>query len=158
MIHFAQKPKRTKLQLEALALAAVAGAASVTMRRISDRNWNWELAAIEPAPSGNGLAQAGRAVQPLQFAFDLEDWASAALQREDGKALMHRHLYGLGEQVSYAEDGVAWPWKGGFEVIALLPAGIDEPAYRIRNPDQAYDRVVREHELSKDTDGLGRQW
>ena len=36
-------------------------------------------------------------------------------------------------QVSYAEDGVAWPWKGGFEVIALLPAGIDEPAYRIRN-------------------------
>jgi hypothetical protein len=73
MIHFAQKPKRTKLQLEALALAAVAGAASVTVRRISDRNWNWELAAIEPAPSGNGLAQAGRAVQPLQFAFDLED-------------------------------------------------------------------------------------
>ena len=58
---------------EALALAAVAGAASVTVRRISDRNWNWELAAIEPAPSGNGLAQAGRAVQPLQFAFDLED-------------------------------------------------------------------------------------
>jgi len=41
----------------------------------------------------------------------------------------------------------------GFEVIALLPAGIDEPAYRIRNADQAYDRVVREHELSKDTDG-----
>ena len=46
----------------------------------------------------------------------------------------------------------------GFEVIALLPAGIDEPAYRIRNADQAYDRVVREHELSKDTDGLGLQW
>ena len=75
MIHFAQKPKRTKLQLEALALAAIRGAASVTVRRISppDRNWNWELGAIEPAPSGNGLAQAGRAVQPLQFAFDLED-------------------------------------------------------------------------------------
>src|SRR5215203_103594 len=53
--------------------------------------------------------------------------------------------------------GVAWPWKGGFEVIALLPAGIDEPAYRIRNADQAYDRIVREHELSKDTDGMGRQ-
>jgi hypothetical protein len=71
---------------------------------------------------------------------------------------MQRHLYGLGDQISYAEDGVAWPWKGGFEVIALLPGGIDEPAYRIRNADQAYDRVVREHELGKDTDGMGRQW
>jgi hypothetical protein len=71
---------------------------------------------------------------------------------------MHRHLYGLGEQVSYAEDGIAWPWQGGFEVIALLPAGIDEPAYRIRNADQAYDRVVREHELSEDTGGvIGRR-
>ena len=46
---------------------------------------------------------------------------------------MHSHFYDLGQQVSYAEDGIAWPWKGGFEVIALLPAGIDEPAYRIRN-------------------------
>ena len=70
---------------------------------------------------------------------------------------MHRHLFALGEQVSYAEDGIAWPWQGGFEVIALLPAGIDEPAYRIRNADQAYDRVVREHELSEDTEGMGRR-
>ena len=34
---------------------------------------------------------------------------------------MHSHFYDLGQQVSYAEDGIAWPWKGGFEVIALLP-------------------------------------
>jgi hypothetical protein len=70
---------------------------------------------------------------------------------------MQRHLYSLGDQVSYAEDGVAWPWKAGFEVIALLPAGIDEAAYRIRNADEAYDRVVREHELSEDTDGSRRR-
>jgi hypothetical protein len=62
---------------------------------------------------------------------------------------MHSHLYALGQQVSYAEDGIAWPWKGGFEVIALLPASSEEPAYRIRNAEQAYERVVCEHELSE---------
>src|SRR5215207_11328531 len=46
---------------------------SVTVRRIArpDRNWNWELASINPVPSGHGLAQARRAILPLQFAFDL---------------------------------------------------------------------------------------
>ena len=62
---------------------------------------------------------------------------------------MHSHFYALGQQVSYAEDGIAWPWKGGFEVIALLPASTNEPAYRIRNAEQAYDRIVCEHELSE---------
>ena len=62
---------------------------------------------------------------------------------------MHSHFYALGQQVSYAEDGIAWPWKCGFEVIALLPASTDEPAYRIRNAEQAYDRIVCEHELSE---------
>ena len=76
MIQYARRPKRTKLQLEALALGVVAhGAVSVTVRRIArpDRNWNWELASINPVPSGHGLAQARRAILPLQFAFDLED-------------------------------------------------------------------------------------
>ena len=72
MIQYARRP-RTKLQLEALALGVVAhGAVSVTVRR-PDRNWNWELASINPVPSGHGLAQARRAILPLQFAFDLED-------------------------------------------------------------------------------------
>ena len=62
---------------------------------------------------------------------------------------MHSHFYDLGQQVSYAEDGIAWPWKGGFQVVALLPASTDEPAYRIRNAEQAYDRIVCEHELSE---------
>jgi len=58
MIQYARRPKRTKLQLEALALGVVAhGAVSVTVRR-PDRNWNWELASINPVPSGHGLAQA----------------------------------------------------------------------------------------------------
>ena len=62
------KSKRSKLQLEALALAAVNHlAVSVTVRRVSppDRNWNWELASIEPAPSGHGQARARRSVLPI---------------------------------------------------------------------------------------------
>ena len=33
---------------------------------------------------------------------------------------MHSHFYALGQQVSYAGDGIAWPWKGGFEVTPGL--------------------------------------
>src|SRR5215203_3077553 len=75
-----------------------------------------------------------------------EDGAGEA---QRGENCMHSHFYALGQQVSYAEDGIAWPWKGGFEVIALLPASTDEAAYRIRNAEQAYDRIVCEHELSE---------
>ena len=70
------KSKRSKLQLEALALAAVNHlAVSVTVRRVSppDRNWNWELASIEPAPSGHGQARARRSVLPIQMTYDLEE-------------------------------------------------------------------------------------
>jgi hypothetical protein len=70
------KAEADEAAAEALALGVVAhGAASVTVRRIArpDRNWNSELASINPVPSGHGLAQARRAILPLQFAFDLED-------------------------------------------------------------------------------------
>ena len=55
MIQYARRPKRTKLQLEALALGVVAhGAVSVTVRRIArpDRNWNWEPARSIRCPVG----------------------------------------------------------------------------------------------------------
>jgi hypothetical protein len=71
-----EKPKRSKLQLEVMALAALDHhTVSVTVRRLSptDRNWNWELASIQPTRSGHGQAQADRSILPLQFAFDLED-------------------------------------------------------------------------------------
>ena len=55
-------------------------------------------------------------------------------------------------------EGLAWPWKGGFEVIALLPASSEEPAYRIRNAEQAYDRLVCEHELSEHRRMVSTSW
>ena len=76
MTRHAEKPKRSKLQLEVLALAALNHrAVSVTVRRLSppDRNWNWELASIQPVPSGHGQAQARESILPLQFTFDLEN-------------------------------------------------------------------------------------
>ena len=74
--NMAEKPRRSKLQLEVMALAALdPHTVSVTVRRLSppDRNWNWELASIQPTRSGHGQAQADRSILPLQFAFDLDD-------------------------------------------------------------------------------------
>ena len=69
---------------------------------------------------------------------------------------MREHLYAVGQHVSYAEDGIAWPWRGGYEILALLPIGAHEPQYQIRNADQSYDRVVQEHELTEDLGARGR--
>jgi hypothetical protein len=68
----------------------------------------------------------------------------------DREDLMQEHLYAVGQHVSYAEDGIAWPWRGGHEIMALLPVGGDEPKYQIRSADRSYDRVVQEHELAED--------
>jgi hypothetical protein len=69
---------------------------------------------------------------------------------------MREHLYAVGQHVSYAEDGTAWPWMGGYEILGLLPVGVHEPKYQIRNTDQSYDRVVQEHELTADLGARGR--
>ena len=63
---------------------------------------------------------------------------------------MSEHLYAVGQHVSYAEDGIAWPWRGGYEIVALMPVGTDKPKYQIRNADHSYDRIVQEHELTED--------
>jgi hypothetical protein len=69
---------------------------------------------------------------------------------------MSEHLYAVGQHVSYAEDGIAWPWRGGYEIVALMPVGTDKPKYQIRNADQSYDRIVQEHELTEDLGARGR--
>lgn len=69
---------------------------------------------------------------------------------------MREHLYAVGQHVSYAEDGIAWPWRAGYEIVALMPAGAQEPKYQIRNADQSYDRVVQEYELTEDLGARGR--
>ncbi|UVF22372.1 hypothetical protein HPT29_024750 (plasmid) [Microvirga terrae] len=64
---------------------------------------------------------------------------------------MRTHRYAAGQHVSYAEDASpAGVWRGGYEIVALLPAGSREPQYQIRSDDQAYDQVVWEFQLRED--------
>jgi hypothetical protein len=63
---------------------------------------------------------------------------------------MTKHLYAVGQHVSYVEDGTSGPGKGGYAIVALVPNRADEPQYQISSADQSYDRVVREHELTED--------
>jgi hypothetical protein len=61
---------------------------------------------------------------------------------------MRRHCYAVGQHVSYAGDCSPNDiWSGSYEIVSLLPAGIREPQYQIRNASQSYDRVVWESQL-----------
>jgi hypothetical protein len=60
-----------------------------------------------------------------------------------------RHLFAVGQSVSYAEDGQPKIWRGGYEIVRLDDPR-DEPQYAIRSADQSYDRIVHEHELRED--------
>lgn len=64
---------------------------------------------------------------------------------------MRKHRYAIGQPVRYAEDHPPNEiWRGGYEIVFLLPAGDREPQYQIRSADQPYDRVVGEAQLQED--------
>jgi hypothetical protein len=65
------------------------------------------------------------------------------------------HLFAVGQAVSYAEDGQAEIWKGGYEIVRLDDPR-EEPQYAVRSADQSYDRIVHEHELREDLGARGR--
>jgi hypothetical protein len=95
------------------------------------------------------------------FCTDAELWAAYAPARpavlvsgtSGARNLVSKHLYTVGQYVSYAENGIDGPWTGGYAIVALLPDGTDEPQYQISDPSHSYDRVVREHELAEDLQG-----
>jgi hypothetical protein len=64
---------------------------------------------------------------------------------------MRTHRYAVGQHVSYAEGHQPVDiWRGGYEIVFLLPAGDREPQYQIRSADKIYDRVVGESQLQED--------
>ncbi len=70
---------------------------------------------------------------------------------------MRTHRYSVGQPVSYAEASSPNDvWRGGYEIVFLLPAGDREPQYQIRSADQTYDRVVGESQLQEDLGARGR--
>jgi hypothetical protein len=69
---------------------------------------------------------------------------------------MRKHRYAAGQHVRYAEDySPNAIWRGGYEIVFLLPAGDREPQYQIRSADKTYDRVVGEAQLQEDLEDLG---
>jgi hypothetical protein len=66
------------------------------------------------------------------------------------------HIFDVGQPVSYSEDRKPEAWRGGYEIVKLHRTGTREPQYAIRNADQSYDRIVREHELREDLGSRGR--
>jgi hypothetical protein len=63
---------------------------------------------------------------------------------------MRTHQFTIGERISYTEQRFPdFIWRGDYEIVSLVRAGMGEPEYRIRSTDLAYDRVVHERDLSR---------
>lgn len=92
-------------------------------------------------PSGNGSI-----TSPDQFRH--RNPQEQTSNRQWG--LLGGHRFDVGQPVSYAEDGKPEIWRGGYEIVRICDPGSLEPQYAIRNADQSYDRIVREHELCED--------
>jgi len=64
---------------------------------------------------------------------------------------MRTHRFAVGQHVCYADSASpAGVWLGGYEIVALLPAGNREPQYQIRSDEQTYDQVVWESQLREE--------
>lgn len=115
-------------------------------------DWTAPVAAAEPvtyAPASAPAKPRGGVPRrnPPRLAKHSEESRSMATS---GK-----HLFAVGQAVSYAEDGQPETWKGGYEIVRLDDPR-DEPQYAIRSADQSYDRIVHEHELREDLGARAR--
>jgi hypothetical protein len=61
---------------------------------------------------------------------------------------MTRHIYSVGQQVSFGERVVTYLKRTGvFTITKLLPPLGAELQYRIKSAGEAHERVASEHEL-----------
>jgi hypothetical protein len=112
---------------------------------------DWVVPAAPVVTAQPILAQARPPMRPLAEPRTNTPRARPDLPAENGTALRGRaHLFAVGQAVAYAEDGKPEAWRGNYEIVELHRLGTGEPQYAIRNADQSYDRVVREHELRED--------
>ena len=64
---------------------------------------------------------------------------------------MTRHIYSIGQQVSFDERVVSYLKRTGvFTITKLLPPLDAELQYRIKSAGEVHERVASEHELQVD--------
>ena len=65
-----------------------------------------------------------------------------------GSSSFQMHKFRVGQAVSYTSSPVTRPGaSGSYEVVRLLPSDGDDYQYRIKNPDEAFERVAKESQL-----------
>jgi len=63
-------------------------------------------------------------------------------------ATFHTHKYRVGQTVFYTSSPISRPGaSGSYQVVRLLPSDGDDYQYRIKNADEAFERVAKESQL-----------
>jgi hypothetical protein len=63
---------------------------------------------------------------------------------------MQRHKFSVGEVVDYTPRRQSRPFAARrYKVLRLLPPQGSDLLYRIKSVDEAFERVVKEHELAR---------
>jgi hypothetical protein len=63
---------------------------------------------------------------------------------------MAQHKFKVGQFVDYTPGRLTGPLLASsrYKILRLLPAEGNDPLYRIKAADEAFERVAREHELA----------
>ena len=65
--------------------------------------------------------------------------------------MLRAHKFRVGQTVLYTSSPITRPGASGtYKVVRLLPSDGDDYQYRIKNPDEAFERVAKESQLEID--------
>jgi hypothetical protein len=65
------------------------------------------------------------------------------------ECFVHWHKFKVGQSVSFLQDPSVAGRNGLYKVTQLLPPEGDDYQYRIKNADEAHERVVKESQLNR---------
>jgi len=66
-------------------------------------------------------------------------------------ALPRAHKFHVGQAVFFTAGTMARPGaSGSYKIVRLLPSDGDDYQYRIKSPDEAFERVAKESQLDRD--------
>jgi hypothetical protein len=65
--------------------------------------------------------------------------------------VLRTHKFRVGQTVLYTSSPISRPGaSGSYKVVKLLPSDGDDYQYRIKNSDEAFERVAKESQLDTD--------